>query len=79
MEKKNHFRLSARATESLFSNTTFHLGEFLTQIGPLFNGSGGGHDGAAGCYGFAQTSDYVTEISNIILEKLMEFFNTQKE
>jgi hypothetical protein len=63
LEKNNRFRISARAAEPLFTNTSFHLGRFLAAIGLIFEGSGGGHDGAAGCYGFVKTEDYMQEIS----------------
>jgi len=49
--KTNEFRISSRAKGRLIRNTSLHLGEIMKIIGEKFNGSGGGHDGAAGSYG----------------------------
>lgn len=49
--KKNRFRMSGRAREDIIQQYSFHLGAFMSQFGKQFQGSGGGHDGAAGCYG----------------------------
>jgi len=50
-KKTTHFRMSSRAKERILKNTPLHLGEFMKTIGDHFQGSGGGHSGAAGCYG----------------------------
>ena len=52
--KQMKFRMSSRARENIIQNYQFHLGEFMQQFGKLYDGSGGGHDGAAGCYGILQ-------------------------
>ena len=49
--KRKEFRISGRTREYVIKNFNFHLGKFMRQFGSQWAGSGGGHDGAAGCYG----------------------------
>ncbi len=71
--KKGDFRISGRASHEVITKQSFHLGKIMEMIGTHFSGSGGGHDGAAGCYGILKTYDKrkkeknVKEISQIIL------------
>ncbi|MEM3608154.1 MAG: DHH family phosphoesterase [Candidatus Bathyarchaeia archaeon] len=47
--KKGIFRVNLRATESFVESTGIHLGRDLAgDLGVVFDGSGGGHDSAAG-------------------------------
>ncbi len=49
--KQMKFRMSGRAREELIQKYHINLGEFMQQFGKLCGGAGGGHAGAAGCYG----------------------------
>ncbi|WP_457558367.1 DHH family phosphoesterase [Candidatus Harpocratesius sp.] len=53
--KKLFFRISGRVREEVIQNFDFHLGKFMTKFGNQWQGSGGGHDGAAGSYGSLET------------------------
>lgn len=77
-EKAKRFRMSARAAESLYAEHKLHLGDFLSKFGPIFGGSGGGHDGAAGCYGFIKTEEYLNEIIPVLLKELKTYFEQQE-
>ncbi len=48
--EKKGVRISARARESLVKKG-LHLGELMEKVGPIIDGSGGGHAGAAGANG----------------------------
>ncbi|WP_297498985.1 bifunctional oligoribonuclease/PAP phosphatase NrnA [Thermococcus sp.] len=48
--EKKGVRISARAKESLVRKG-LHLGEIMEKVGPIIEGSGGGHAGAAGANG----------------------------
>ena len=62
--KTHEFRISSRAKGKLIRETSFHLGEIMKIIGEKYNGSGGGHDGAAGAYGIITNDDkdYMSEL-----------------
>ena len=62
--KTREFRISSRAKGKLIRETSLHLGEIMRIIGEKYNGSGGGHDGAAGAYGILITDekDYMGEL-----------------
>jgi nanoRNase/pAp phosphatase (c-di-AMP/oligoRNAs hydrolase) len=47
---KNGVRISARAKENLVKKG-LHLGRLMEKVGPIIDGSGGGHSGAAGANG----------------------------
>ncbi|MHA1674359.1 MAG: DHH family phosphoesterase [Promethearchaeota archaeon] len=53
--KQMRFRMSSRTREDVIKKYQFHLGEFMQRFGKLYGGAGGGHDGAAGCYGNLQS------------------------
>ena len=44
---KNQYRITARAKKSICLKTGLNLGRILEEISEQYNGSGGGHDGAA--------------------------------
>ncbi len=48
--EKNGVRISARAKEHLIKKG-LHLGKIMEKVGPIIDGSGGGHSGAAGANG----------------------------
>ncbi|MCF2139352.1 MAG: DHH family phosphoesterase [Candidatus Lokiarchaeota archaeon] len=60
--KKLLFRISGRVREEVIQNFDFHLGKFMTKFGNQWQGSGGGHDGAAGAYG---TLESIKQNSNL--------------
>ena len=62
--KTHEFRISSRAKSKIIRETSLHLGEILKIIGEKYNGSGGGHDGAAGAYGIITNDDkdYMSEL-----------------
>jgi nanoRNase/pAp phosphatase (c-di-AMP/oligoRNAs hydrolase) len=68
--KSHEFRISSRARGKLIRETSFHLGEIMKIIGEKYNGSGGGHDGAAGSYGIInnESKDYMSELVPAILK-----------
>jgi len=68
--KTHEFRISSRARGKLIRETSIHLGEIMKIIGKKYNGSGGGHDGAAGSYGILnnENKDYMIELVPEILK-----------
>lgn len=48
--EKNGVRISSRAKEHLIKKG-LHLGKIMEKVGPIIDGSGGGHSGAAGANG----------------------------
>ncbi len=62
--KTHEFRISSRAKSKIIRETSLHLGEIMKIIGVKYNGSGGGHDGAAGAYGIITNDDkdYMSEM-----------------
>ena len=76
-KKTPQFRMSSRAKENILRNTSLHLGQFMKQIGDQFGGSGGGHAGAAGCYGHVESESekkdpdlWMKQITRVILQQL---------
>ncbi|WP_371806654.1 bifunctional oligoribonuclease/PAP phosphatase NrnA [Candidatus Lokiarchaeum ossiferum] len=81
-KNKNGFRISSRAKEQIIKHEGLHLGKLLTEIGSEFNGSGGGHDGAAGCYGILakeasknKPKTFMDQIIPPVLKKLRKIIN----
>jgi len=51
-ERKDEIRISARATSEIIKKTKLNLAkDVMEKIGPIMEGEGGGHEGAAGCNG----------------------------
>ncbi|WP_297439061.1 bifunctional oligoribonuclease/PAP phosphatase NrnA [Thermococcus sp.] len=59
--EKNGVRISARAREALVKRG-LHLGRIMEGVGPVIQGSGGGHPGAAGANGQANLEEGVKTI-----------------
>ncbi len=83
-KKKNGFRISSRAKEEIIKKEGLHLGELLADLGTEFDGSGGGHDGAAGCYGLLKReasknkpNTFMSQIVPSILKKLRKIINQE--
>ena len=70
VSKTHEFRISSRAKSRITRETSLHLGEIMKIIGEKYNGSGGGHDGAAGSYGILNNDnkDYMSELVPEILK-----------
>ena len=66
--EKKGVRISARAKESLVKKG-LHLGKIMEKVGPVIEGSGGGHAGAAGANG----KKNLDEAINIILKEIEKF------
>ncbi len=60
----NHYRINTRAKKGFCLKTGLHLGKILAEISELYEGNGGGHDGAASI-----TSD---KESNLIITQIIE-------
>jgi len=66
--EKNGVRISARAKESLVKKG-LHLGKIMEKVGPVIEGSGGGHAGAAGANGRANLDKAI----RLILREIEKF------
>lgn len=66
--EKNGVRISARAKESLVKKG-LHLGKIMEKVGPIIEGSGGGHAGAAGANGKKNLDDAI----RVILKEVENF------
>lgn len=66
--EKKGVRISARARESLVKKG-LHLGRIMEKVGPIIEGSGGGHAGAAGANG----KKNLDEAIKVILKEIEKF------
>ncbi|NJE42342.1 bifunctional oligoribonuclease/PAP phosphatase NrnA [Thermococcus sp. GR6] len=66
--EKKGVRISARAKESLVKKG-LHLGKIMEKVGPIIEGSGGGHAGAAGANGKANLDEGI----KLILKEIEKF------
>ena len=85
-KNKNGFRISSRAKEQIIKQDGLHLGKLLAEVGTHFKGSGGGHDGAAGCYGLLakeasknKPKTFMDQIIPPILKKLRKMVDNPKK
>jgi len=70
-EKSSEVRLSARGTKEFVTETEIDLAkDLMTPIGPLIQGSGGGHEGAAGANGVANAKEAINRILDILHQRL---------
>lgn len=74
-KKEKNFRISSRASEETLQKGV-HLGKFMGLLGEKFGGSGGGHNGAAGCYGNAPPDSFMETITPILLSTLRQYLRT---
>jgi len=70
-EKKRTFRISMRAKKSVCLKTGLHLGKILEEVAKEYEGSGGGHDGAASLNG----ENDLKKVLNKIIEKIKQILN----
>jgi len=67
---KEKVRLSGRARHEVLKETSLHLGEIMESLGKQFEGSGGGHAGAASMNGKGKLEDVKKSLFKILQEKL---------
>ena len=70
-EKKMAFRISTRAKKSVCLETGLHLGKILEVVAEEYQGSGGGHDGAASLNG----NKDLKKVLDLIIEKIKQILN----
>lgn len=68
-DDKGEFRLSGRARQEIVKETGLHLGELMEEIGKQFNGSGGGHAGAASASGEGTFGEVKKQIFKVLQQK----------
>jgi len=56
-QEKGKIRLCGRAREELIESTQLHLGKLMSELAKQFNGTGGGHAGAASMTGDGKLAD----------------------
>lgn len=67
---KGEFRVSGRARQELVKGTKLHLGEIMESLGKQFDGTGGGHAGAASASGKGSFEAVKKQIFKIIQQNL---------
>jgi len=72
-EDKGKLRMSMRASEQFIEETKIHLGEVAEELGKIFNGSGGGHPGAASMMGEGRLKDLKRNLFNLLQKKLARY------
>ncbi len=78
-KEKKEFHISSRAKSKILAETNIDLGKIMESVGIKFNGSGGGHRGAAGCHGKTKKKKDIESIERKILSELRAFFSNQKK
>ncbi|MGC8816469.1 MAG: DHH family phosphoesterase [Candidatus Hadarchaeum sp.] len=71
-EEKGEFRVSGRASPEFLKETGLHLGEMMEELGKQFNGSGGGHAGAASVTGKGSFEEVKKQIVKMLQKKLVK-------
>lgn len=71
---KNKIRISSRARSKVLSETSLHLGKLMSKVADHFEGTGGGHDGAAGLTVQAQMG----EVKEKALEELKKMLKPRE-
>ncbi|MEM4187705.1 MAG: DHH family phosphoesterase [Candidatus Hadarchaeum sp.] len=69
-EEKGEFRVSGRASPEFLKETGIHLGEMMEELGKQFNGSGGGHAGAASVSGKGSFEEVKKQIVKMLQRRL---------
>jgi nanoRNase/pAp phosphatase (c-di-AMP/oligoRNAs hydrolase) len=77
-EKKPNFRITARASTTVLQETKLDLSKVMERIGIQYGGSGGGHDGAAGCYGTIDAEDCIQAITPFLMEVIRPILEHKK-
>ncbi|MEM3420648.1 MAG: DHH family phosphoesterase [Candidatus Hadarchaeum sp.] len=71
-EEKGEFRVSGRASPEFLKETGIHLGEMMEELGKQFNGSGGGHAGAASVSGKGSFEEVKKQIVKMLQRRLFK-------
>lgn len=71
-EEKGEFRVSGRASPDCLKETGIHLGEIMEELGKQFNGSGGGHAGAASVSGKGPLEEVKRQILKLLQQRLVK-------
>jgi len=69
-EDKDDIRLCGRARENFCKDASLHLGEIMSELGKKFNGSGGGHAGAASMTGKGKLSEAKEQLLKVLQQSL---------
>ncbi len=69
-DDKGEFRVSGRARQEIVKGAELHLGEMMEDLGKQFDGSGGGHAGAASASGKGNFEAVKKQIFKILQQKL---------
>jgi phosphoesterase RecJ-like protein len=69
-EEKGEIRLCGRARENFCKDASLHLGEIMSELGKKFNGSGGGHAGAASMTGEGKLSEAKDQLLKVLQQSL---------
>jgi len=69
-EEKGEIRLCGRARENFCKDASLHLGEIMSELGKKFNGSGGGHAGAASMTGKGKLSEAKEQLLKVLHQSL---------
>jgi nanoRNase/pAp phosphatase (c-di-AMP/oligoRNAs hydrolase) len=69
-KEKDDIRLCGRAREDFCKEVPLHLGEIMSELGKKFNGTGGGHAGAASMTGKGKLSEAKEQILKVLRQSL---------
>ncbi len=69
-EEKGEVRISGRARQETLKLTELHLGELMEEMGKQFEGSGGGHAGAASMHGKGKLEEVKKYLFGLLQQKL---------
>ncbi len=69
-EEKGEVRVSGRARQKTLKLTGLHLGELMEEMGKQFEGSGGGHAGAASMHGKGKLEEVKKYLFGFLQQKL---------
>jgi nanoRNase/pAp phosphatase (c-di-AMP/oligoRNAs hydrolase) len=69
-EEKGKVRLCGRARQEILKTTGLHLGELMEELGKQFEGSGGGHAGAASMNGKGKLEEAKKHLLKVLQQRL---------
>jgi phosphoesterase RecJ-like protein len=69
-QEKDEIRLCSRVREDLLKETQLHLGKLMSELAKQFNGTGGGHAGAASMTGKGSLADVNKQLLNALQQML---------
>jgi len=69
-EEKDDIRLCGRTREDLCKDASLHLGDIMSELGKKFNGTGGGHAGAASMTGKGRLSEAKKQLLKVLQQRL---------